>query len=99
MEKIESNKNNDKSKNVKVEKEKYVKTETNAKKFGHNYNFYERKENVNPSRASQFHQRMRELYRVQNEKKSVKTQLITYNNYNSNQPGKNNQSVVKNYKK
>ena len=98
-EKIVSNKNNDKSKSNKVEKETYVKTETNAEKYGHNYNFYERKENVSTSKAAEFHQRIREPYRVQKEQKSVKTPKTTYNNYNSNQPGKNYQTVVKSYKK
>ena len=97
--KIESNKNNDKSKSTKVEKEAYVKTETNADKFGYNYNFYERKENVSSSKAAQFHQRMREPYRIQKEQKSVKTQKTTYNNYSNNQPGKSYQTVVKSNKK
>ena len=69
-----------------------------ADKFGHNYNFYERKENTSSAKTSEFHQRMREPYRVQKEQKSI-TQKTTYNNYNSNQPGKSYQTVVKSYKK
>ena len=97
-EKTELNKNNDNSKSTKIEKETYVKTETNADKFGHNYNFYERKENTSSAKTSEFHQRMREPYRVQKEQKSI-TQKTTYKNYNSNQPGKSYQTVVKSYKK
>ena len=72
---------------------------TKEEKFGHNYNFYERKENTNSAKVSQTHQRMREPIMIQKNQKSVKTQNTTYNNYNSNQPGKSYQTVVKSYKK
>ena len=40
---------------------------------------------------------MREPIINQKNQKSVKTQNTTYNNYNSNQPGKSYQTVVKSY--
>ena len=95
-EKEESNKNNEKSKDIKVENKMNVKTESNIDKFGYNYNFYERKENINKSKAAQIHQRMREPFKVQKEQKHIKEQNTTYNNYNRKQLGKNYQHIAKN---
>jgi hypothetical protein len=98
-EKIETKKANEKLKSIEEEKETNTKTLTKEEKFGHNYNFYERKENTNSAKVSQTHQRMREPIMIQKNQKSVKTQNTTYNNYNTNQPGKSYQTVVKSYKK
>ena len=60
-------------------------------KYGHNYNFYERKENTISSKKSETHQRMRQPIQVQ------KYQNI--NNYNISQPGKEVKTVIKTYKR
>ena len=71
--------------------------ETNNDRFGHNYNYYERKENVSSSKKAETRQRMREPIQVQKGKKYTKTENIS-SSY-SNLPGKEVKTVIKSYKK
>ena len=96
-EKIETTTNNKEVKKVNDINEKSSKIQSKEERFGHNYNFYERKENISASKVSQIHQRMREPIQIQkNQKHTVKTQI---NIYNKELPEKEVKTVIKNYKK
>ena len=66
-------------------------------KYGHSYNFYERKENTSSSKKFETHQRMRQPIQIQKNQKYTKNQYIS--NYNFSQPGKELKTVIKTYKK
>ena len=96
-EKIETTTNNKEVKKVNDLNEKSSKIQSKEERFGHNYNFYERKENISASKVSQIHQRMREPIQIQkNQKHTVKTQI---NIYNKELPEKEVKTVIKSYKK
>ena len=96
-EKIEITKKTEGPKKEIIQSTKNVKNETTKDRFGHNYNYYERKENTSSSKKSQTHQRMREPIQVQKGQKYTKTENIS--SYNSNLPGKEVKTVFKSYKK
>ena len=92
-EKIKESRNNvyqedKKEKKEKEEKKANIKAKPNNDKFGHNYKYYERKENISTSKTSQTYQRMREPIH--------KTQIYTYN---KELPEKEVKTVIKSYKK
>ena len=96
-EKIETIKKNKEEKKVNEINEKNTKIQSKEERFGHNYNFYERKENISAAKVSQIHQRMREPIKIQNTQKHVvKTQM---NVYNKELPEKEVKTVIKSYKK
>ena len=89
----------DKTKNSNINKNTYIKSESNKEKFGHNYNFYERKENVNPSKVVEIHQKMRQPIQIQKKENKVETKIITSQNHNNINPSNEIKTVVKNYNK
>ena len=89
----------DKTKNSNINKNTYIKSGSNKEKFGHNYNFYERKENVNPSKVVEIHQKMRQPIQIQKKENKVETKIITSQNHNNINPSNEIKTVVKNYNK
>ena len=89
----------DKTKNSNINKNTYIKSESKKEKFGHNYNFYERKENVNPSKIVEIHQKMRQPIQIQKKENKVETKIITSQNHNNINPSNEIKTVVKNYTK
>lgn len=89
----------DKTKNSNINKNTYIKSESNKEKFGHNYNFYERKENVNPSKVVEIHQKMRQPIQIKKKENKVETKIITSQNHNNINPSNEIKTVVKNYNK
>ena len=53
-----------------IQSYKKVSNETNNDRFGHNYNYYERKENKKESKVGT-HQRMREPIQIKNYRKEI----------------------------
>ena len=89
----------DKTKNSNINKNTYIKSGSNKEKFGHNYNFYERKENVNPSKVVEIHQKMRQPIQIKKKENKVETKIITSQNHNNINPSNEIKTVVKNYNK
>ena len=93
----EVTKNNQGPKREVIQSYKKVSNETNNDRFGRNYNYYERKENVTSSKKAETRQRMREPIQVQKGQKYTKTENTS--SYTSNLPGKEVKTVFKSYKK
>ena len=92
---IEISKNHEKPKKE-IIKSNINKTNESVKdRFGYNYNYYERKDNISSSKKAETHQRMREPLQIQKINKITKTQ----SNYSNNLPRKEVKTVTKTYKK
>ena len=96
-EKKEIVKSTETPKKVIIQSNNQIKNTEIKDKFGHNYNFYERKENSSSSKKSETHQRMRQPIQVQKNIKYASNQ--NNSSYNSNQTGKEVKTVIKSYKK